>query len=431
MGDELKYIDDLYKNSIGNLKQDAGKNVWIKIYWSLLWLKYRWYAVSALLILIAGFGIVFLFNSGKLSQKKQITEIKTAALENNSTKLSVKSGKEIDKNKLAVTSAQNNTTYFSPKDKREENASISNPFKVTTTSRQAINKSPNAKTAHEPGETVNGLNPLSGIASVTVHYDTLKPVNKFYDTKPLKSHPHKRFTLNIYGGFNYSTKTTSGFSSDYPDYRRKHENPSPGWSAGVELRYRQNRWSFGIGLNRSVYRQYRDYKFTRKIYNPGESYFYYDTTFIWIYDPPDLGKPLISSVDSTWIKVYTDITDDRSGYNILKYIEIPVTAGYIFNAGPVSVEISTGFTAGLLTGSHYAIPREDINTVEPVVISQMNKLTISWIASVSVYYRLNKNSSLYISPVYKKNMHSIFNTNIPVNERFKTFGLNLGISYVF
>ncbi len=431
MNNELKYIDDLYKNTLGNLKQDAGKSVWIKLYWSLFWLKYRWYAASAMLIILLGFGSLLFYNP-EIPVLKNSAENKTATVACNSTKVSLKSTKEITKNSVLPATAKSNSPSHPVANKSNKNTKLLATLTSTKTNQPVTGNSVSVTTTEKQKGNIDVLPPLFITNnSLGNNPDTLKLGDNLYNSNPQTVHHYKRFILNIYGGINYSASAIAGFSADYPDYRHNHETPASGWTTGIDLQYQVNNLTIGLGLNYSVYRQHRNYKFSRQVYNPDESYFDYDTTFIWIYDAPDLGKPMVTGIDSSQVKVYTHVTDDYSGYNNLRYIEIPVTAGYRFNTGNISFELRTGFTAGFLTGYYYAIPREDINCIEPTSITQVNKVMFSWLASASVYYRINYNTSIYVSPVYKQNLQSIFNNNFPVNERFKTFGVNLGISFEF
>ena len=236
------------------------------------------------------------------------------------------------------------------------------------------------------------------------------------------------FFINMFGGPALNHQVISGYDAEYLDYRNSHEQSSIGWSAGAEVKYRFNRWSVGTGLHYAVYRQYRDYKHINRVYNPDNSYFEYDTTWMWVYDPPVIGKPIVKNIDSAWVKIYDEYKIDHSGYNEISYFEIPLTVGYRFHSNRFIVELSMGASVGFLHRSVFKVP--DFNNYQNITdVTDVNTTMFNYIASATLYYQLSEKMWLIAAPCYKQNLQSVFNKTYPVDERFNTFGLNLGISF--
>jgi len=435
MSDDLRYIDEFYKNSLLNLEEKAGKDVWKRLYWSLFWLRYKWLVLTGLVVLVGIAGFLVLSTS---LRNRQITEsmetVEPTVL--NSNKINQLNTEMDYNNPSAVSSTQKPVVTFDAPKQSPQPAALN---KVDASEKQTNSKNVGVATNGDNSVSTKvyrttSLEPLAKIdlaSFVILQPDTIVlGENRKVSNVPAQA-KQNRFMVTVFGGFGYSIPAISGFNNDYTNYRNNHEFDKPGWSAGVDLRYRVKKWAFGIGLNLSRYNRYRDYKYTFNEYDPDKSYFDYDTTFVWIYDAPVLGKPMVKSIDSTWVEVYSDITNDYSGYNYISYFEIPLFIGYRFQTGRLAIEPGMGFSVGFLTGSYYKIPLESINSIEPVEVSNMNKIMLNYFASVTFNYKISRKFSITFQPVYKQNLKSVFGSNFPVTEKYKTFGVNLGIGFEF
>jgi len=139
---------------------------------------------------------------------------------------------------------------------------------------------------------------------------------------------------------------------------------------------------------------------------------------------------MVKEIDSTWVKVYKENIVDNSGYNKVSYLEVPVLIGYQFKMNHWNVELNTGFSVGFLMSSRYKVP-DFINYQNIVEVTQMNRLMVNYLASVTLYYSLDEDLSLFVAPGYRQNLQSIFKTNYPLKEQLKTFGLTLGVAFSF
>ena len=104
--------------------------------------------------------------------------------------------------------------------------------------------------------------------------------------------------------------------------------------------------------------------------------------------------------------------------------------GYRYTHKLLTFELNAGASAGFLVYSNFKAPSLS-NHEDVLEIKDMNKTMFNFISNFSVYYQLNKTTSLFISPYYKQNLNSIYQENYPVNQKFKTFGLNFGVNVKF
>jgi len=138
----------------------------------------------------------------------------------------------------------------------------------------------------------------------------------------------------------------------------------------------------------------------------------------------------MTGIDSTWIKVYRDVTVDNSGKNQVQYIEIPLMVGYSLHSNRVSLEINAGGSMGLLIYSNFKLPSlQDYGEMER--INQMNNTMLNFVANASLYYHLDRRTSLFVSPYYKQNLQTIFSDNYSQTQHFNTIGINFGVNILF
>lgn len=429
MKDDLKYIDKFYKNSLGGYDEETETAVWGKLRWTLFWMRYKWYIGLSSIILLLGLGSVVTFNMTNNSITKNEFVINT----NYEPEVVLVANQMAEPVIHQEAETPTITAEKSTNNHIKNNVNIS-PTDITSNS-TTNNPLPNPKEAEET-IVVNEQQYLSGISSLdfetnlaTTPDSSLIGYNRRTDILP----PDARkqwFSVNIYAGPSYSESTITGFESEYIALRNLNETNSLGWTMGSDLRIHIKNWIITSGINYSVYNQNRSYNHSFQEYSPDNSYFDYDTTWVWIFDPPDYGTPKVANIDSSWVKVYEDVTIDNSGLNQLKYFEIPLLVGYRFNTNMFALEINTGVSAGFLVYSKVEVP-DFANNNHIVEADQMRSTMFNFVANASLYYYLNRRTSLFVSPYYKQNLHSIFNENYPVKQQFKTIGVNFGVNILF
>ncbi len=420
MKDDLKYIDELYKSGLAGLTESADSSVWRKLYLSLLWMRYKWFLIIGVVLLILGLGGYGFYNNA-VSHEASVAN-GAAAVKSISEKTSNKHfAKEPDSKQTMISKSSNNPVIsYSGKEKVGINDS-GNPNKSD------VEEAENTEGSRRL-QNLSKMNALNAGVVLAVPPDTIIFGANRNIVSGLRNTKQNGFLVSLFGGPSMNRPVISGYDAEYIDYRNSHEQSSPGWSAGVDIKYRFKHWSVGTGLTYSVYRQYYDYQNLHGAYNPDNSYFEYDTTWMWVYDPPVIGKPIVKGIDSTWVKVYDESKADNSGYNEVGYFEIPVMIGYHFNVNRFIVEINMGASVGFLHRSTFNVP--DFNDYHKIItVTNVNTTMFNYIASATIYYQLSDKLWLFASPYYKQNLHSVFNKDYPVDEHFKTFGLNLGVSF--
>ncbi|MCF6342765.1 MAG: outer membrane beta-barrel protein [Bacteroidales bacterium] len=214
---------------------------------------------------------------------------------------------------------------------------------------------------------------------------------------------------------------------EYLNFRKSHESGAVSWSAGADVQFNIKNWFIQTGLNYSTYSDKRNYNYTFKALDSTQSYFATDTTWGWVYDPPDIGRPIVLSVDTTFVPVYNEINE---GLNTWKYLEIPLLVGYTFNFNRFSLDLGTGFSFGLLLGARGNVPSpteenlfDDLSDLQP----QMNRHNFNYILQIGAAYHLTPQWSLIVQPYYKQSLRSVFENNYPVDQRSKAFSIKFGL----
>lgn len=444
MDNNFKNIDDYYKTNLENLTSETDRNIWKEMRWALFWLRYRWIIGLGSIIILCGLGgLIYTGQSGTNNN----TNTQYAQIVNSE----IPSIIPTSKNPEIVTVGKNdiNESKLDEQTNFEQKPNIIN--QVVISSNSGINIS-SAKTnikfdqAYKAENEIDYSNKVSNtlftdksdlttidtkkiISNISINPDTTFGHNRLIVNK-FSNIMDERFSLVVYAGPAYSLMDVYGYNAEYLAYRNANESNQSGWSIGSEFKLKIKNWIITTGLSYSVYNQHRSYKHSYQEYSPNDSYFDYDTTWMWFIDPPEIGIPIVAGIDSSWVNVYKDITIDNSGINQVSYFEIPLLVGYRYNANMFSFEINTGAYFGFLVNSNIKVP--DFENNSQLVETKVTRSTmVNFAIGSSVYYHLSRNTSIYISPYYKQNLVSVFKDNYPVNQRFKTYGINFGISYSF
>ncbi|PKP31386.1 MAG: hypothetical protein CVT99_09580 [Bacteroidetes bacterium HGW-Bacteroidetes-16] len=434
MNDHYKYIDEFYKNSLSGYKEEAGKEVWENLRWILFWMKYKWFIGLCSIVLLLGasaVGFYSLSNSSGTPSKIVLdsdhkSEVMLAYnIENdNNTLYAIESF--IESEQLASEYQHAERSNLSGIGIRSFEAGIEDINELV----QFDNSRNSENTRVEHALFLSGMTSLPMNIDLTINPDSLlMGANRYVEPIPT-SMKNRWFSMNVYGGPSFSNIHISGANSEYTDYRNANESASPGWLVGTDLRFHVKNWVFTTGIIYSVYNQKRSYQFHYQEYSPEDSYFDYDTTWVWVFDPPDVGIPIISGIDSSWVKVYNDRIRDNSGQNQVRYFEIPLLVGFSTSTSRFTIELNAGASVGFLTYSKISIP-DLYNYNEMVEAKAVNKTMVNFVANASIYYHLNHKVSLYVSPNYKQNLNSVFTETYQQKQRFNTIGINFGVNMMF
>ena len=449
MKNDLEYIDKFYKENLDGYKAEAEAEVFGRLRWMLFWYKYKWsIGLSSIIILLALSSSFYFYPNGNLENQKQSLVILTEELQSEGN-LNFSEDNNVNKQ----------TTILITADQTNENELLTNSENIE---KPLLNDNTLEFTNNNSGSLTIDANQLVYIAEVENDISSYIEGNEKYNdasfllrmesldfdykltTEPdtnilgynrrtdVLSPAIKKqwFSLSIYAGPSASESIINGYGSDYTNLRYSNESNIMGWSLGTDLKFHIKNWIISTGLSYSVNNQDRSYIRSYDEYSPEESYFDYDTTWMWVFDAPDYGYPIVSSIDSSWVDVYDEITVDNSGVNQLKYLEVPLMIGYRFNTNMFAFEVNTGVSMGLLIYSNMEVPDLDNNNLI-ISADQMNTTMLNYLANLTIYYNLNRKTSLFITPYYKQNLSSVFNESYPVKQQFKTFGVNFGVNVLF
>jgi len=434
MKDDFNYIDELVKDSLEGFREEAGTEVWEKLRWTLFWMKYRWYIGLSSVLLLLG---VSAFVTWQLPVHTANQMVQTNLDEPNS-QLLLAYNQEVENHALfedANASGTNvmepGTDIFASQHTEAENVHMDPVGHVPNFNPgQEMTNSSDQMYSDRMFLTLTGLTALPFSTSLTTKPDTnLIGYNRRTDlhVQPVKK---QWLSMNLYAGPSLVNSSLSGVNSEYLNLRNDNESDAMGWAVGSDIRFHFKNWVFTTGISYARYNQNRRYIHQYQEYSPGDSYFDYDTTWVYIFDPPDYGVPMVSKIDSTWVKVYNEVTIDQSGKNRVSYFEIPLMVGYTMHHNRFSLELNAGASVGFLTYSNVWVP-DEFNSPELLKVNQMQATMYNVVANASVYYHLDRRTSLFVSPYYKQNMRSIFNDNFTQTQHFNTIGINFGVNILF
>lgn len=454
MIENYKNIDDFYRNSLSSIEEKPSGRFSFKIHLLFLYLRSR-LLILLLLVLIAS-GVSVYFVSGIFSQSE-----KTNAFENNNpiveirneTKKKNKSTKILTNNEII-----NNTSLNANQNQSHDIGSIrrlnSKPWKQETVRETIIGLSSYQQFNRE----ISSISQIRhkyiyNINSERIIPDCFSPENtndgnKYYKNKTEKSfnenvdpkmimkdsdNEKKLFSLSLYVAPLVSKAKISA-SNNYNEYlelRKESETAALSWSIGSDIEFNWNSWIVKTGINYSVYRNQKKYDYNFLVIDSANSYYEYDTMWVWIYDPPNLEYPVMVGIDTNWIPVYNNVNVVDNGINEWSYLEIPLLVGYNFDVNKFRFKLLTGVSVGFLIESKGKLPYpkdirlfEDFDNME----NEINKTMYNWIFQAGFTYQINNNWSVFVQPYYKQNIRSVFSSSYPVKQRFISVGLNCGVS---
>ncbi len=246
---------------------------------------------------------------------------------------------------------------------------------------------------------------------------------------------NNRFSISLYASPCITLSKVSGDNNDdYENLRNENESSALSWTAGGDIQIHFKKWFIQTGINYSVYRNNKNYNYSYQLIDSANSYYNYDTIWVWIYDPPNLEYPVMVGIDTTWVPVYDDISVIDNGTNEWSYLEIPILLGYNIKYKKFGFELATGISFGFLMNYSGAIPRysdmkgiENLDKFDEVINNTMYNYNLQ----LGVTYSISNNWELLSQLYYKQNLKSIFKDNYPIDQRFRAIGLNIGLRYGF
>jgi hypothetical protein len=435
MKKDPNFIDELVKKRLDNYEKPASNNLKRKLFWLVFLFNFKWLFALGTLAGIAGIAVfMYLGETDHLnilpgSDSSIVIEQQIVSTEN-----------LIDTNPTQneLTSVHRTTgevvTNIAPEGKVISGHHKKDPRQWVDPELLSDDNQPTAKLVEiietEQGSSVSEISKRTSILSLSNPLESESKGNTSLRDVNAQKYGDPWFSVTIYAGPAYSNVFVSGISSEYVDQRKTYESNRPGWSVGTDFKFHLDRWVLSTGLNYSVYNQKRDYSYSYQEYLPDDSYYHYDSTWIWVHETPTTIIPVLIGVDSTWVEVYADHKVDNRGTNQVRYFEIPFIVGYVFNRNLFSMELNAGVSVGILNYAQISVPSFS-NYNEIGETKQINQTMLNVMANATFYYHLNQKVSLLVSPYYKQSLQSIFNSNYPVNQRYGTMGVQFGVNILF
>jgi hypothetical protein len=262
------------------------------------------------------------------------------------------------------------------------------------------------------------------------HLVKITPETKFADSLENIGIKTRKVSLELFinPAFVFGKSTGTEFTEDHISNRNKNESPILTLGFGSDIKYHFSNWFIQTGLNFSQYGEKANYQLNRQVSDPDNLVSSIDTTFRWIYDPPNIGELWIVSIDTNWDHGQKTVYWEQKSTNRISYIEIPVLAGYQWNFDKINIDVSTGISLGFAISKTGGLPSPTnseliqlggINIAEPL---------INYIFQAGVAIPLRERLTLLIKPNLKYNLNSIYDDEeYTVKQHYNSFGLKVGV----
>jgi len=460
MKNESHQIDEFYREVLKDNTQKASAFIWARMRWRLFWMSnYRYVlgigAATAILVAVyflTGTGNNDLQNSaneqlltvpatvtGQVEKETSVSntiekETSISAISSDSKNIST-GGTKSNSAGATNTNTKNNTELLTSEVSASKNPAVSEnnlfssspkiskkPDEFPLTAMTEILNRPGIFTIERKDLTIH---PLVGQSLRFAATDTGLITKIPYDIKLKKN--WVSIGLYVATAYTVSTLKADDGYQDYLKYRKDHESPAISVCGGLNVRVNIGNGFIQTGLEYSEYRQYRNYNNSFQAFDSLNSYYRTDTIWGWVFDPPDVGKPIILGYDTVFVPVYNTTNE---GYNRWQYLEIPLIGGYRFNKGRVGFEAATGFSCSFLLDAGGNVPHlTDKNRFTELsdLKDEMNKYLFNYILQLGFTYHITPAWSFNIFPFYKQNLNSVFKNNYPVDQKFRSFGINFGL----
>lgn len=444
MKDDLKYIDEFYKNALNTYSEASSDHNWSKLKWILFWLRYRWLIISSgVLVSALLISLPFFWFANNNITETNSNKVAAVSPSQQAVKNPVSAGAEFNREESNDENIEQTTNQLTNTDISEQNVDASNlPSRQSGNSLATTNNELQNETNDLISEQTfsdNNLVYLSNIQQLNSLFYNFE-LSHLPDSLLIGTNRNKKlsqpaiknswFSYSLSAGPNYNVSSLSGNNTEYLNIRNNNEKNAGAWSLDADVHYHYKNFVITTGLHYSVVQQKRLYSKTYEEYSPEDSYYKYDTTWVYVYDPPYFGQAVVSSIDSSWVEVYNEFTIDNSGYNRLEYFEIPLMIGYQHRLSLFTIEANAGASFGFLNHSIIKVPSLE-NFDEITEAKQINNNMINFMANIKLYYQLNRTTSVFVSPYFKQNLKSVNKSSYPIDQRFAVYGLNFGVNITF
>jgi hypothetical protein len=450
MSDNLKHIDEFFKEQLKDISSETTKVSWIILYRRLFWKKWG-LLFSITIVSILTLTGIFLINGSENSKENILRndQIEETHDSDDSIKIS-DSGSlnftNIPRERLNIYTDTNSIGQKLLTSKDSETHEELPTQEATPVNRtDLIFKSVEEFTLYENfAFTLTYMNsiPSKGFIMNDQLYRKTIPAeelsNVVHDSIPSKPPGtiiNKNISLGIYMSPSYIDRTLQSVrpQNGYINLRNGSENEILGTGLGAEIKFTFNKVFFQTGIEYAIYGENAKYNFTTQNVDFENSYYDYDTTWVWVYDPPFYGEPHVSAIDSSWIPAFEKITMTSWVKNRYHYIEIPLLIGISADFKKFNLEAGTGISVGCLISCKGYLPDFETNSLIDLNASAnfLEKISFNYILNAGIDYKLNEKWSIILKPNYKRNLTSVFDKTNGITQKYSTFGVITGIRIKF
>ncbi len=250
---------------------------------------------------------------------------------------------------------------------------------------------------------------------------------------------NSRFALEINGNVFYLDQNLNSneASASLVKSRNAYESNISTITPGIELKYSSKDFFFQTGISYQLLGEKINYNLTDVNATINTKWVYGDS-LVFVIDNvfPTLGH---WKYDTIWSS-YNDTTYYTSQrivnhLNTYQYFELPFLIGKSFVFNKFSLDVSSGFSIGILLKSDAQILATDNSSfirIENAHSSYINDVTMNYILRIALRYSLSEKWSVFLRPSLKRNLGSILNDDkYPVQQKYTMYGIGMGLMYNF
>lgn len=434
MENSLNKIDSIIRDKLINYEEDTSHNFWNKLNSRLSGKGIK----NVIVVLIAILsGLVFWMMMPELKTETDIENVTHTNIPNITVepKLKVVTNGE---QKIALSKETTSYNKQTKNDKTNDNTTITSDSK---TEEEIIVPSGNIYKEHSQNNEYERITDYRISLLKTNTTSILSPVEANNFTVGNRDIPGtfsdnnlnvtSRFSISMEIGYDISWKqlTSEPQFDDFKNYRIKNEKPVTNLSYGIKFNYHYKNWVISTGLDYTSVGEEINYNIKETIVDPDGGYYNVDPIWANIYDQDNNLVPLLIGYEKTWIEEYKEINYKVESINQYNYIEIPFSIGYNFAFRKFSVCPSAGMSFGFLYSASGSIPQ--INSTEFIELDKsskyLQKKVTNFSFGLSFEYLITPNYGIYIKPVYKQGLNSIYK-NYPLSGKYRNAGVKFGIS---
>ena len=113
--------------------------------------------------------------------------------------------------------------------------------------------------------------------------------------------------------------------------------------------------------------------------------------------------------------------------NIYRYIGIPLVGGYQYDSEFFGVLAYTGISFDFLSSAQANIINDKGDDLQFISENELNKSQRSWLLGAEVYLKLTEDLAVTCTPLYSRQLSSIFKDNKSYTQKGISKGIGFGI----